>query len=117
MNITPGETINVAALITGSISDPKVSTNLMQAAGGLAAGLKNQAVEEFNKKKDELESKAKEELDAQKQAAEQRLQEEKQKLSNEAELKKKALEERAKREADSLKKKGLNEIKKKFKPF
>lgn len=118
LNINPGETINVAALITGAVKDPKVSTSLAQAAGGLAAGLKNQAEEEFNKKKAELEAQAKAELDAQKQAAEQRLQEEKQKLLNEADLKKKALEEKAKREADSLKKKGLDELKKKLKkPF
>lgn len=110
INVNPGETVSILAKITGSASNPKVSADLGQMAGGVAADLKKQAEEEFNRQKAELEAKAKAELDAQKKAAED-------KLKQEADKKKKELEEKAKRQADSLKKKGEDELKKKLKKF
>ncbi len=117
LNINPGEVINIASKITGTIENPKVSVSLAQAGGSIAAGLKQQAEEQFNQKKQELEAKAKAELEAQKAAAEQKLKQEQEKLKQEVEKKKSELEAKAKREADSLKKKGEQELKKKLKKF
>ncbi|MGC8865591.1 MAG: AsmA-like C-terminal region-containing protein [Bacteroidales bacterium] len=117
LNINPGEVINIASKITGTVDNPKVSVSLAQSGGSMVTGLKQQAEQQFNQKKEELEAKARAELEAQKAAAEQKLRQEQEKLKQEAEKKKAELEARAKKEADSLKKKGEQELKKKLKKF
>jgi hypothetical protein len=117
LNVSAGEMVNIAAKITGTAKDPKVSTSLATAAGGVAADLKKKAEEEFNKQKAELEAKAKAEIDKQKQLAEAKAKEQADKLKAEADKQKAALEAKAKSQADSLKKKANDELKKKLKKF
>lgn len=117
LNINPGEVININSKITGTADNPKVSVSLAQASGSVVAGLKQQAEQQFNQKKEELEAKARAELEAQKAAAEEKLRQEQEKLRQEAEKKKAELEAKAKRQADSLKKKGEEELKKKIRKF
>lgn len=117
--IIPGyklpEIINVAGLIGGTINAPSVSTNLKQTGKNLANDLKNQVLDEAEKKKAELEQKARQEIEKQKADAEARLKAEEQRLKNEIEAKKKAEEERLKKEADDKLKQELERQKQKAK--
>lgn len=117
--IIPGyklpEIINVAGLIAGTINAPSVSTNLKQTGKNLANDLKNQVLDEAEKKKAELEQKARQEIEKQKADAEARLKAEEQRLKNEIEAKKKAEEERLKKEADDKLKQELERQKQKAK--
>ena len=107
--------INVAGLIGGTINAPSVSTNLKQTGKNLANDLKNQVLDEAEKKKAELEQKARQEIEKQKADAEARLKAEEQRLKNEIEAKKKAEEERLKKEADDKLKQELERQKQKAK--
>lgn len=117
--IIPGyklpEIINVAGLIGGTINAPSVSTNLKQTGKNLANDLKNQVLDEAEKKKAELEQKARQEIEKQKADAEARLKAEEQRIKNEIEAKKKAEEERLKKEADDKLKQELERQKQKAK--
>lgn len=86
--VNVGEKINVNALIGGTVTNPTVKTGLKDAAKDMMNDLKDRAMEELNKQKEELERRAREEAD---------------KLKNEAEKQKKELEDKAKQEADKLK--------------
>jgi vacuolar-type H+-ATPase subunit H len=61
INVTPGEIVPVTILIGGTATDPKITAGIKSAMAGLAEDMKKQALEEIEKKKEELVTKAKEE--------------------------------------------------------
>lgn len=117
--IIPGyklpEIINVAGLIGGTMTAPSVTTNLKQTGKNLANDLKNQVMDEAEKKKAELEQKARQEIEKQKADAEAKLKAEEERLKRELEAKKKAEEERLKKEAEDKLKQELERQKQKAK--
>ena len=119
VKVNPGETIPVTVLITGSFTDPKVSTDIKSAAGNAMDDLKAEAEarlrEEAEKRKQELENKAKEEAERLKKEAEDKLNSEKARLQSEANKAKAEAERKAKEEADKAKKKAEEEAKKRLK--
>lgn len=86
----------------GTMDNPKISVSL--AGKETESSLKNQAKEEFQKKKEELEQKAREEADRLKREAEEKARQEAERLKKEAEKAKQDAERKAKEEADRLKK-------------
>ncbi|MBU0486657.1 MAG: AsmA family protein [Bacteroidetes bacterium] len=110
--VTVGETANVDVLVTGTVSDPKVKVGMKGAMDNAMNDLKDQAKEEFDKKKEELEAKAKEEADRLKKEAEDKLNQETDKAKAEAEKAKQEAEAKAKAEADRLKKEAEEKAKK-----
>jgi hypothetical protein len=103
-NFTVGDVIPLNILITGTVKDPKISTDLNKAGASVMNDLKAKAEEEFNKKKEEAEARVRAEADKLKNEAEAKLQSEKQKAAVEADKIKKEAEAKAKARADSLKK-------------
>jgi vacuolar-type H+-ATPase subunit H len=59
VNVTVGEIIPVTVLIGGTATDPKITTGIKSAMAGLAEDMKKQAIEEVQKKKEEVVAKAK----------------------------------------------------------
>lgn len=119
VNVNPGETIPVTILVTGTFTDPKVSTDIKSAAGNAMDDLKAQAEaklkEEAEKRKQELENKAREEADRLKKEAEDKANAEKARLQAEADKAKAEAERKAKEEAEKARKKAEEEAKKKLK--
>ncbi len=69
-----GETVSLGVLIGGTLTDPKISTNLKESGKDLVEDVKKQVEDEIRKQKEELTEKAKEEAriileEADKQAA------------------------------------------------
>lgn len=128
-----GETIKVLADISGTVEKPVIKLNLGQMGKDMLSGLKDQALDELNKKKKELEDEARKKIEAEKQKQLQRLDNEKAKLKNTAnekeaearkrieaekariEAEKRKVEEEAKRKAEEEKNKIKNEAKEKGK--
>jgi uncharacterized protein involved in outer membrane biogenesis len=102
VNLGTSDKINVNLLVKGTFAKP-VIVPTFGSAGGASTGesIKNMAVDELNKQKDELEQKAREEVDKLKNQAEQEA----------ARLKKEA-EDRARAEAERLKKEAEKRAKK-----
>ncbi len=126
VKITLNDVIPVRISITGTVDNPKIKTDLKQAAGNMADQLKNQAQEELQRRKKELEEKARmeaekvrQDLENKRRETEQRAQDEADKLKKEAERKKAEAEQKAKAEAERLKKeaeeKAKEEAKKRLK--
>ena len=107
-NLSLGETIPVALKIGGTVSDPKVSTDLNQQGAKAMADLKAAAAAEFEKKKEEVVARAKAEVDKLKSQAESKANAEADRLKKEADAKAKAV-------SDSLKKAGEGKLKDLFK--
>jgi len=107
-NIKLNEMVNVNLNLGGTFTKPTISTNLADIAKGEVGSLKDQAMDELNKRKQEIEEKARAEAERLKKEAED-------KVRAEAERLKKEAEERVKKEADNLKKKAAEEAKKKLK--
>jgi hypothetical protein len=103
-NFTVGDVIPVNLTITGTVSSPKIGTDLNKAGAKLMDDLKAKAKEEFDAKKAEAEAKAKAEADKLKQEAMSKVDEQKQKAAAEADRLKKEAEAKAKARTDSLKK-------------
>lgn len=61
VNVTLGDVVPVTILISGTATDPKITTGIKSAMAGLAEDMKKQALAEIEKKKEELITKAKEE--------------------------------------------------------
>jgi hypothetical protein len=96
-----GETINIEALLKGTVTKPEVSTNLKNMASNALASVKEQVVD-----------KAKEELEKQKKEAEDKIRAEADKAKKEAEDKAKAAADKAKKEAEEkVKKEAENKLK------
>lgn len=83
VNLELSPNINIKVKMTGTVTDPKVSADLADMTAGAASNIKQQALDELNKKKKELEDKAKaeaerlkQELDAKKRETEQKAREE-----------------------------------------
>lgn len=62
IKVNPGDIIPVTILIGGTATDPKITTGIKQALSSLAEDLKQQAVAEIQKKKEEVIQKGKEEV-------------------------------------------------------
>jgi hypothetical protein len=105
-NLTLGETIPVELKLTGTNSDPKVSTDLNKQGAKAMADLKAAAAAEFDKKKAEAEAKAKAEIEKVKSEAQA-------KANAEAERLKKEASDKVKKEAEKKAKENLD----KFNPF
>lgn len=103
-NFTIGDVIPVNLTIGGTVSDPKIGTDLNRGGAKVMDDLKAKAKEEIEKKKAEAEARVKAEADRIKNEAASRLESEKQKASAEAERIKKEAEAKAKARTDSLKK-------------
>lgn len=125
-NVKLSETIPVNLKITGTFTDPKIETDLSNIAKQESDNVKNQLLDEANRKKAELESQAKAELEKQKaelerqkKEAEAKAKAEYEKQKAEAEAKAKAEAEKAKKQAEAekekLKKQAEEEAKKKLK--
>lgn len=109
------ESINIQLLIKGTFNDPKISTNLANAAQNEANLIKKQLTDEASKKIKELETKAKIEAARLKAEAETKAKAEADKLKAEVEKQKKIAEEKANAEKELLKKQAEEEAKKKLK--
>jgi hypothetical protein len=119
------ERVKVDLDITGTSEDLKVTPRMTGTEGGLAVdNVKDQALDEINKKKDELENKARDEADKAKAEAEAKARAEADKLKKDAEdakndakakaaAEKKRLEDDAKKKAAVEKKKAEDAAKKK----
>jgi len=114
-NVTLGEVIPVAIGIKGTVTDPKVTTDLNQQGAKAMDALKDAAKAEFEKQKAAAEAKAREEADKLKTEAAARLDAEKAKAQAEAERVRKEAEAKAKAAADAAKKKAEEEAKKQLK--
>ena len=118
-NISVGDVVPVNIRIGGTVSDPKIGTDLNKAGAKVMDDLKTMAKEEFEKVKTEAEAKVKAEVDRLKNEAALKIEAEKQKASSEANRLKKEAEAKVKAQADSLKKaaekKAKDELKNIFK--
>ncbi|MEP7170851.1 MAG: AsmA-like C-terminal region-containing protein, partial [Bacteroidota bacterium] len=94
-----GETVNVSVKIGGTVTNPKIETGLKDAAKGAVDDLKAKAMEEIEKKKKELEDRAKAAADSLKNAAINKVKAEGDRIKKEAEAKAKAESDRLKKEA------------------
>jgi hypothetical protein len=103
-NFTLSDVVPINITITGTVTNPKIGTDLNKAGGKVMDDLKAKAKEEFDKKKAEAEAKIREEADKLKKEASSKIEAEKQKASAEADRIKKEAEAKAKAQADSLKK-------------
>lgn len=115
-NFSVGETIPVAIGMKGTVTSPKITTDLNQQGAKALESLKAAAAAEFEKQKAAAEAKAREELEKQKAAAEAKAREElekqKARAQAEADRLKKEAEAKAKSATDSLKKAAEREAKK-----
>jgi hypothetical protein len=120
-NISMSGNVDVGLGLTGTFSDPKITTNLADLAKKEASSLKDQAKDELDRQKKMLEDKARAEADRLKKETEakakaeadklkQKAEEEKERLRKEAEAKAKAEEEKAKKKAEEEAKKKLKGI-------
>lgn len=114
--------VNVGIKIVGTFNNPSVSTNLEDIAKQEAGNLKDQISAEVDKKKKELEAKAKAEAEKLKAEAdrvrkegEAKARAEADRLKAEADKARREAEEKAKAEAEKAKKKAEEEAKKKLK--
>ena len=109
------ESINIQLLIKGTFNDPKITTNLADAAQNEANLIKDQLKDEASKKIKEIETKAKLEAARLKAEAETKAKAEADKLKAEYEKQKKIAEDKANAEKELLKKQAEEEAKKKLK--
>jgi uncharacterized membrane protein YqiK len=125
-NVKLSELINVNLGLGGTFTSPTVKSNLSEIAKNEANSVKDQLLNEADKKRKELEAKAKAEADKLKKEAEAKAQAEinaakakvqaqADKAKAEAERIKKEAEAKAKAEEDRLKKQAEDEAKKKLK--
>lgn len=121
-NVALSGNINVGLKIGGTFTDPKISTNLEDLAKKEAGNIKDQLSAELDKKKKELEAKARaeaEKLKAEgervKREAEAKARAEADRLKAEADRVKKEAEAKAKAEQEKAKKQAEEEAKKKLK--
>ncbi|HRH67687.1 MAG TPA: hypothetical protein PLU53_15420, partial [Bacteroidia bacterium] len=103
-NVSVGDVIPVNIKLGGTVTDPKISTDLSKQGAKAMDDLKAAAKAEFDKKKAEAEAKVKEEAEKLKTQAQQKLDAEKAKAAAEADRIKKDAEAKAKAKADSIKK-------------
>ncbi len=124
VNVNVSKTVNVKVRTTGTVTDPKVEVSLANMVGDAGADLKQQAIDELNKKKKELEDRAraeaeraKQELERQRQEAEakakaeldkqkQRAREEANKILAEAQVQADRVKSEGKRAADLVRQEG-----------
>jgi hypothetical protein len=104
-NISMGKEVNVKVKIVGTVSDPKIETNIKDMAGSVVTDVKTQIKEQLEDKKQELEDKAKAEADRLKKEAEDKARAEADRIKKEAENKAKAEADRLKKEAEEKAKK------------
>jgi hypothetical protein len=120
-SIKMSDNIPVDIFIKGTFTDPKITTGLAAAGKNEADNIKNQLLDEANKRKAELEAKAKAEADRLKQEAQQKIDQSKaeaeararaeaDRLSREAEEKAKAEQERLKKQAEEEAKRRLKGV-------
>lgn len=115
VNLELSPNVNIKVKMTGTVTDPKVSADLADMASGAAGNLKQQALDELEKKKKELEDKAKaeaerlkQELDTKKREAEQKAREELAKKKQQAQAEADKLLAQANQQADRLRADGKN---------
>jgi hypothetical protein len=102
VNVNLQKTVDVKVKITGLVNDPKVNISLIDPTAGAGTDLKQQALDEFEKRKKELEDKAREEAEKARLALEQKRKEAEEKAKAALEQKKaQAKEEAAKILADA----------------
>lgn len=103
-NVSVGDMIPVNIKIGGTVTDPKISTDLSKQGAKAMDDLKAAAKAEFDKKKAEAEAKIREEADKLKSQGQAKLDAEKAKAAAEVDRLKKDAEAKAKAKSDSLKK-------------
>ncbi|MEO5572152.1 MAG: AsmA-like C-terminal region-containing protein [Bacteroidia bacterium] len=108
-NMSMGENVNVNVKIGGTVQNPKIETGLKEAVKGAVDDLKAKAQEEFEKKKKELEDRAKATADSLKNAAETKVKAEADRIKKEAEAKVKSETERLRKEAAAKAKKAAED--------
>ena len=116
-----GERVNVDALVSGTVTDPKVSLGMKGMLDNTVNDLKQQAKQELDKAKEALTNKANEEIDKAKAEAERLKKEAEEKAKAElnsakakADAEAEALKKKAEAEAAAAKKKAEEEAKKKL---
>jgi hypothetical protein len=110
VDVNLAENINIDVRMTGTATDPKISTDFKKAKSDATQAIKDKAKEEFDKKKAELEAKAKEEINKKKEEAEleakkiieEQKKKAKEELDKNAKDAKKKLEEEAKKKLKGL---------------
>ena len=101
-NFTAGETIAVAALLGGTVLDPKVRTQIKTQAGDIKESLKAMAQE----KKEEVVQQAKEQVKAQVDNAKEKASAEAEKIIRDAQVQADKIKSEARNAADKVKKEG-----------
>jgi hypothetical protein len=114
-SVSVGDVIPVSIGIKGTVTDPKITTDLNRQGAKAMDALKDAAKAEFERQKAAAEAKAREEADKLKAEAASRMEAEKAKAKEEAERLKKEAEAKAKAAADEAKKKAQDEAKKQLK--
>ncbi len=116
-NLSIGDVVPVNIKIGGTVSDPKIGTDLNKAGASTMNDIKAKAKAEFDAKKAEAEAKVKAEVDKLKADAQSRLDAEKAKASSQIDKGKRDAEAKAKAVSDSLKKAAEKEAKNKLNEF
>lgn len=98
VNLQMAPTIKVKVKLTGSVTEPKIAVDLADITDGAVANLKQQALDELERRKKELENKAKEEAERLKRELDNQKKEAEQKGREELEKQK----QRAQQEADKI---------------
>lgn len=98
VNVNLQKTVDVKVKITGLVNDPQVTFSLLDPTGGAGADLKQQALDELDKRKKELEDRAKAEAEKARLALEKQRKEAEERAKAELERKK----AQAREEADKI---------------
>ncbi|MBA4304033.1 MAG: hypothetical protein C0424_07395 [Sphingobacteriaceae bacterium] len=113
VNLELSPNVNIKVKMTGTVTDPKVSADLAEMTSGAAGNLKQQALDELDRKKKELEDKAKaeaerlkQELDAKKRQTEQKAKDELAKKRQQAQAEADRLISQAEQQATRLRAEG-----------
>jgi len=109
-NVSVGETIPVAIRIGGTVTDPKVSTDISRQGAQAMNDIKAAAAAEFEKKKGEAEAKMKAEADKVKSEAQSKINAEADRLKKEADARKKAISDSLKKAADQKAQEQLDKL-------
>ncbi|MCO5289680.1 MAG: AsmA-like C-terminal region-containing protein, partial [Bacteroidetes bacterium] len=101
--------VNIKVNMLGTVQKPEIKTSLKDAAGSVAAGIKQELQNQLDSKRQDLEDKAKAEADRLKSEAEAKAKAEADRIKKEAEAKAKAEADRLKKEAEDKAKKAAED--------
>lgn len=108
-SFTMPDPVNIKVNMLGTVQKPEIKTSLKDAAGSVAAGIKQELQNQLDSKRQDLEDKANAEADRLKKEAEDKVKTEADRVKKEAEAKAKAEADRLKKEAEDKAKKAAED--------